>query len=372
MKKCSLLLIGAGAAAGLALGAALVPAAFDWSGTVVLITGGSRGLGLVLARKLAALGASVCICARDMEELERAHADLRVAGADAHSFVCDVTRPDQVQAMVREIQDRLGPVDVLINNAGTITMGPLEEMTLDDYEESMHIYFWAPLHAILAVLPHMRDRRRGQIVNISSIGGKVPVPHLTPYCAGKFALTGLSGCLRAELAHHSIGVTTICPFVMRTGSQLNARMKGRHRAEFAWFMLAGSSAPISIPVERAADRIIRAVERNEAEVMVGLEAKLAAKAYGIAPGLTSCAVSLLARLLPRPGGIGTSSERGLESRTAVATTLPTKPIYRAALKNNQVAGERRRTVEKIVNPPRRRSAPATLNGDTAQCPVETT
>jgi short-subunit dehydrogenase len=320
----------------------------DWDGRLVLITGGSRGLGLVLARKLLERGARVAICARDVDELERARQDLERCGGAVFTFVCDVTREDEVRGMVAELTRMAGPVDVLINNAGAITMGPVHEMTREDFEEALNLYYWAPLHATLAVLPDMQRRRFGQIVNISSIGGKVPVPHLTPYCAGKFALTGLSECLRLELAKDGVGVTTACPFVMRTGSQVNAVFKGRNKAEFAWFMLAGSSPPVSIAVERAAERIILAAERNEAEVLVGLEAQAAAKVYGVCPSLMLGVMSVVDRLLPRRGGIGSERRRGLESRTAAATAFPTKAVYRAALEHNQVWGERREVVEGIV------------------------
>ncbi len=348
MKSSRLLLLGVAAAGGIVLARVLAAPGFDWRGKVVLITGGSRGLGLVLARKLAQRGAAVAICARDAEELRRAEADIRRFGGAVRGYICDVTRPEALRQMIDQIELQIGAIDVLINNAGIITMGPVEEMTEQDFEEAMRIYFWAPLRATLAVLPRMRQRRWGRIVNISSIGGKVPVPHLTPYCAAKFALTGLSGCLRAELAGSGVGVTTICPFVMRTGSQVNASFKGKHRAEFTWFMFAGSSAPFSVPVERAADRIILAAERAEPEVMVGIEAKAVARLYGLSPGLALRVLGAVNRLLPGPGGIGYARERGLESRTMLATSLPTRPIYKAALKNNQVTGHRRDIVESIL------------------------
>jgi short-subunit dehydrogenase len=353
MKTTRLMLFAAAGLAGLWLGrrAGLGAREFEWRGRVVMITGGSRGLGLVLARQLVERGARVIICARDEQELERARRDLlnhAREGGDATTMVCDLRDERQTAIMMEQAQRQIGQIEVLINNAGTITMGPVEEMGIEDFQEAMDIYFWAPLRTMLAAIPGMRQRGRGQIVNISSIGGVVPVPHLTPYCAGKFALTGLSESLRAELAQDGIGVTTICPFVMRTGSQVNAMMKGRTRSEYAWFMVAGSSAPFSVPVERAAARIIRAAEHNEGVVMVGIEAKAAALLHGIAPGFTARLMGLVNRLLPRPSLNGDIRQPGLESRGWLATTLPTKPIYKAALKNNQVCGERRRVVEGIV------------------------
>lgn len=213
---------------------------YDLSGKTVLITGGSRGLGLVMARELLREGARLAICARDEAELERARTDLVRRGADVLALPCDVTNQEQVNEMVRVVRDRFGQIDVLINNAGAIAVGPMEVMTLEDYEAAMKIHFWAPLYTTLAVLPEMRQRHEGRIVNISSIGGKISTPHLLPYSASKFALTGFSEGLRAELASYGIVVTTICPGLMRTGSPYNAIFKGQHRAEYTWFSLSDS------------------------------------------------------------------------------------------------------------------------------------
>jgi hypothetical protein len=136
--------------------------------------------------------------------------------------------------------------------------------------------------------------------------------------------------------------------VMRTGSQVNALFKGRHKGEFTWFMLGGSIAPFSIPAPAAARRIIAAVERNQAEVMIGPEAVLGARLYGACPQTVSAAMSVVARLLPKPGGIGRSRARGLESRTRLASIGPTRPVYRAAIENNEVAGERRAEVVRLL------------------------
>jgi NAD(P)-dependent dehydrogenase (short-subunit alcohol dehydrogenase family) len=140
---------------------------YDFGGKTVLITGGSRGLGLVLARRFAAEGANVAVCARDPRELERARADLVSRGAHALAIPCDVTDRAQVRELVDVVTRHFGRVDVLVNNAGVIQVGPLEVMTLEDFEQAMNIHFWGPLYTTLAVLPQMRRRREGRIVNIS-------------------------------------------------------------------------------------------------------------------------------------------------------------------------------------------------------------
>src|SRR5215218_7370804 len=237
--KDALKLAAAGAGAYLAARAVYRKfGGYDFEGKTVLITGGSRGLGLVLARGFAAEGANVAICARDPQELERARADLASRGARALAFPCDVTDRAQVKELVEVVTRHFGRIDVLVNNAGVIEVGPLEVMTLEDYEEAMKTHFWGPLYATLAVLPEMRGRRDGRIVNIASIGGKISVPHLLPYSASKFALVGLSEGLHHELAAEGINVTTVCPGLMRTGSPRQADVKGQVRKELAWFSIS--------------------------------------------------------------------------------------------------------------------------------------
>ncbi|HLU48704.1 MAG TPA: SDR family oxidoreductase, partial [Planctomycetota bacterium] len=210
---------------------------FDWEGRVVLVTGGSRGLGLEIARKLVARGARVAICARTEEDLHRAEADLVRRGGDVLAIECDIRDQAAVESMVRMVLERWGTVDVLINVAGIIQVGPVEAMTPEDFREAMDSHCWGPLNTILAVLPEMRRRQWGRIVNIASIGGKQAVPHLLPYVTSKSALVGLSNGLRTELAKDGILVTTVCPMLMRTGSARNAIFKGQNDKEYAWFKI---------------------------------------------------------------------------------------------------------------------------------------
>src|SRR5216110_770148 len=211
---------------------------FSLRNKVVFITGGSRGLGLVLARRNFAAGGKVALLARDNDELTRAKTDLTGRGGRAFTIQCDLLDSEQIHLAVRQTIDRFGKIDILINNAGVIEVGPLEHMTREDFERAMRVHFWAPFELSMQVGSEMRTWGGGRIVNISSIGGKIAVPHLAPYCASKFALTGFSTAARAELARDGIGITTVSAGLMRTGSPFNAWFKGRHREEFAWFTIS--------------------------------------------------------------------------------------------------------------------------------------
>ena len=310
---------------------------YEFKDSVVLITGGSRGLGLGLAREFAAAGARLALCARDDAELERAHIELEDLGTEVMSYGCDVTSREDVVELVRAVEERFGGIDVLVNNAGVIQMGPIELMTQVDFEKAMNAHFWGPLHTMMAVLPGMRRKKSGRIVNISSIGGKVSVPHLVPYCASKFALTGLSRGMRTELLKHGIAVTTVCPGLMRTGSPRNAGFKGKHRYEYAWFSISDASPLVSVSAENAARQIVNACRTGRAELVISLPAKLAVLFDTLFPELTSDLFALANKfLLPDAGGIGQSEAKGKESSSALSPSWLTTLNERAALKNNEV------------------------------------
>jgi short-subunit dehydrogenase len=329
--------IGAGAIAGLGLAYLGFRQArrYRLSGRVVAITGGSRGLGLALARSFLRRGARVALLARDPEALERARQLLAGSGT---VFVrpCDVRDEQQVNEAMRDVRHELGEVDVLVNNAGTITVGPMDTMTSEEYRESLDVFFWGPLHATLAVLPEMRKRQSGRIVNISSIGGKISVPHLLPYSVGKFALAGFSEGLRAELTRDNVYVTTVYPGLMRTGSPRNAEFKGKHRAEYTWFLLSDSTPGLSVNADRAARQIIKACEYGKTELILTVPAKLAIKAHALFPSVSSAVLSAVNRALPEPGDLGQGKAKGAASTTGITESWLSALDERAAKRNNQV------------------------------------
>jgi NAD(P)-dependent dehydrogenase (short-subunit alcohol dehydrogenase family) len=307
-------------------------ARYQLRGRVVLISGGSRGLGLGLAREYARHGAKLALVARDAAALERACEELHGSGAEAIGVPCDVSDEEQVRAMIERVAAAFGRIDVLVNDAGTIEVGPLSTMTTDDFAESMDINFWGAFNVAHHGLPYLKAGE-GRIVNISSIGGLLSMPHLLPYSTSKFALTGFSLGLRMELAQRGIAVVTVCPGLMRTGSPVNAEFKGDAAAEYAWFTIADALPLISMQAERAAREIVRASRRGDILLVLGLPAKLAALANALFPALTVRASEVVARWLPRSNDPRGTSGRRIEPRPASWLTAASD---RAAAQNNEL------------------------------------
>jgi NAD(P)-dependent dehydrogenase (short-subunit alcohol dehydrogenase family) len=193
-----------------------------------------------------------------------------------------------------------GSLDVLVNNAGIIHVGPFEEMQLEDFETAMATHAWGPLYTTLAALPHMRRQGGGRIVNISSIGGKISVPHLLPYTMSKFALAGLSDGLRAELRKYNIFVTSVYPGLMRTGSHVFAHAKGNEKRESAWFSFLATNRLLAINAQRAAYEIVEACRKGKPELVISIPANLGVLAEGVAPGLVARLNAIVDRFLPKP------------------------------------------------------------------------
>jgi short-subunit dehydrogenase len=314
-------------------------AAYDFNGKAVVITGGSRGLGLVMARQFAAEGAKLTLIARDEADLRRAADDIRTREpfAEVLTAPADVRKRYEAERAIGQTLDRFGSVDVIVNNAGIIHVGPLDHMKLADYEDAMNTHFWGPLYMVLAALPHMRRQGGGRIVNISSIGGKIAAPHLAPYSASKFALTGLSDSLRIELMRENIIVTTVCPGLMRTGSPVNAMFKGKRPQEYAWFAISDSLPLSSINAERAARQILNACRHGDAELVITVQAKLAVLARAMAPELFQDALALMNGLLPGPSTAdGDDARPGRESESKWAPSKLTATTYAAAERNNEL------------------------------------
>ena len=272
-------------------------------GAVIVVTGGSRGLGYAIASRFAHRPVRLVLCARSRFELEQAQASLLAAHphlrpADFYLVAADLSNRYECERLIAETIAHFGRIDVLVNNAGIIDVGPAEVHPVERFEETMRINFFAALHTIWAALPHLRRQpplrgsTRARIVNISSIGGKIPVPRMLPYTAAKFALTGFSEGLHAELRSHGIRVTTVCPGLMRTGGEDHAHFYGNAEAEKRWFNFLAKTPGIATSVQHAARVIYNATARGCAEVTITPQAALAIRLHGLAPATTQYANAL--------------------------------------------------------------------------------
>ena len=264
-------------------------------GAVVLVTGGSRGLGLALASRFARQPANLVLVARDFNELRAAQDTLlerhpHLQPENFHLVAADLSQPAECQRAITEAFARFGRLDVLVNNAGIIDVGPIEALTAEIFEHTLRVNFLAALHTTWAALPRLLSqspapgwKRRAALVNISSIGGKFAVPHMLPYSAAKFALTGFSEGLHAEVRSKGIRVTTVCPGLMRTGGEDHAHFTGDAVAERAWFDFCAKTPGIATTPEHAANRIFDAVAQGRAEITITPQAWLGARFAGVFP-----------------------------------------------------------------------------------------
>ena len=305
---------------------------YDFENKVVLITGGSRGLGLVLARQLAERGALLGLMARDALELARARQTISSQSL-VQLLAADVTVPSQVEQAVNALVRRFGRIDVVINNAGQILSGPFDDTTDADFKAMLDVHFWGTLHVTRAALPHLAREGEGKVINICSIGGRIPVPHLSAYCASKFAQVGLSEVLAEELRSRGIRVTTILPGLMRTGSHRQAWFKGHQAAEYQVFSLVGGLPVTSMSADRAARLILSAAERGKAEAIIPFSVRQIAKATAMMPNAAVAVMAATNRVLPGPGSkLAVQGKRmSLNPAVAAAATLS----ERAAERNNE-------------------------------------
>ena len=250
---------------------------------VVLITGASRGLGVAMARRFAREGSRLALAARSGSDLEKVKGELEEHGAKALAVPADVSDLESLRAMLKEVESALGPVDVLVNNAGIEEVFDFEKVTPERIEQIVQVNLTGTLWLTRLVLPSMIERRAGHICNISSLGGVTPYPHNAVYAATKHGLVGLSRSLRMELEEHGVEVSVICPGFVEGGMFLE------------WGRPALKSAG-SVTPEDVAVAVVRAVRENKGEIIVtkGL-GKMARATFATAP-------ELAAKMMKRVGG----------------------------------------------------------------------
>ncbi len=184
---------------------------------LALVTGGGRGIGAAIARKLAGMGAFTVVCGRSLAQLDSTAADIKGSGGKAEAAVCDVTDLQSVEAVAADISYRFGRIDILVNNAGVGGFGgPLHQMAPEAWDQVLNTNLRGVFYCIRAFAPMMIKARAGHIVNISSLAGKNPLPNGAAYAASKWGLNGLSYSVAEELRAHNIRVSVVCPGSVNT------------------------------------------------------------------------------------------------------------------------------------------------------------
>jgi len=313
---------------------------FDLKEKSVLITGGSRGLGLSLAWNLLARGARITLVARDRQELIDAVEILRAdfLTADVEFTVCDVTDSTQLRAALDEVIARKGGLDLMVNNAGAILVGPLTTMERADFEAQMNLHVYAVIDATQHLIPHFKKRGGGRILNICSLGGKVAVPHMIPYDVSKFALAGFSQGAAAELAPYGIYVTTAYPTVMRTGSPIQAVFKGDHQREFEWFAALDNMPLLSMSADKAAKKILNAVVDGQSEIVLSIPGRVRMIVADVFPELANGLMVLATRLLPK--GRSKRRKTGVDSEGRFNRNVLMEPLRAKAEKNETLYNQK--------------------------------
>jgi len=280
---------------------------------VIVITGSDSGFGLIQARQVAAQGAIVVLAARDARKLDAAAEAVRREGAsEVLAIPTDVSKPDEARWLIDTAVERFGRLDVLINTAGLMLVGAEPTVTLDDLRNLMDVNFWGAVYTTRAALPHMRQARFGRIANVSSIGGRVAVPHMQPYTVSKFALTGYTKSLRPEALRDNIYVTGIYPMTIRTGGHRHAWFKGNREAEYSWFSLGDVIPGLAASAERAARKAIRGIQGGDPEVIIGLGARLQIAIDSLLPNWSAEMMDLLEYALPAPTNLDGPALQGRE------------------------------------------------------------
>ena len=241
---------------------------FELKDKIALVTGAPSGIGREIALALAEKGAKVALVARNVQSLTKVKQKINDKGEVAELFSQDLTKLDEISDLVEKIRNHFGgTVDLLVNNAGTAVFGLVENVPLNVYENIFKINFFAPLVLIQAVVPAMKGKGSGQIVNITSGAGKRGLPGVSPYCATKFSLNALTESIRVELGPFGINVLSLSPGLVSTEFQRRSRIFGELKETFGG---GGGISPIVV-----AQKIIEAVESSRRDVNLSLRSKIA-------------------------------------------------------------------------------------------------
>jgi short-subunit dehydrogenase len=228
-------------------------------GTIAIVTGASKGIGVYIARALAKEGVNLALAARSVDELETVRKEMEALGVKAIAVQCDVTKPADRATLIARTEAELGPIDILVNNAGIERIAHFDKAPANDFTDTIAVNLEAPILLTHAVVPGMLARRKGHVVNIASAAGKVGVPFGTSYCATKHGLVGFTHALRAEYRGNAVGFSVVCPgFVTDVGMADRWSLQGVKMPR-----IAGSCSP-----EKVASVTVDCIRKNRAEVIV--------------------------------------------------------------------------------------------------------
>jgi short-subunit dehydrogenase len=271
----------------------------DFTGQVVVITGAAHGLGEATAKAFAARGAKLALCDIDSDGLREVRSMLVAHGAEVMTGMVDVTQASQFEQFSERVYEEFGQVDVLVNNAGVVLAGRMEDMTLEDWEWIIGINMWGVIHGTHFFYPRMLKHGSGHIVNISSAAGLTPLPILSAYSGTKSAVLSMTRVWRAEGAMHGVGFTAICPGVMNTNISKSVRIctgterkppsSSQEKADR--FLAHKRYDPANV-----AETIVRAVEKNKSVVPLGFETHLVDLADRFSRRLVDFVLRISARL----------------------------------------------------------------------------
>lgn len=302
----------------------------DLTGKVVVITGGGHGLGLAIAREFVQRGSKIALAGRDGDIINKAVAELQKNGAEVFGAPCDMSLEAEVKSFFSQVRQHLGPIDLLINNAGQCFVGPAVETTASDIESALKNIFWLQYYPTMAVLPEMRARRFGRIVNVTSIGGKLPVPHQAAYTIGKYAATGWSETLAVELAKENIIVSTVTPPPLSDGAPLHVHFRGQHEKEFLWFANTLLAPVTAANAEKIARHIVNAARYGDRERATSLRSWFPIRAFGLAPNITTMMLEQVDRWLPLPAKSSVRNGREIVENSSDPTIQALGEKLRAA------------------------------------------
>jgi len=257
-----------------------------------IITGGSQGIGKATALLFARQGYDLVLSARQAETLEATAAEVRAIGTKVLTVTCDVSKEAEVNNLISKALEYFGSIDVLINNAGVCMTGPIENTSMDDWKRVIDVNLWGYIHTIHSLLPHFLVRSAGTIINVGSIGGKLPLPEMTVYCTSKYAITGLTETLRLELKPKGIHVGAVHPSATNSNFMERAQFRGSSEQEAEKrrnSMTSFLESPAASKPEDVANAVWDAVKHRKDEVVVGSGSVMSA-AYKFFPGLMQFAM----------------------------------------------------------------------------------